>query len=119
MIWLTVPLRTSNPLNGSHGHWSKVAKLRKEQRGVARLAVLSQFVVHGHRPGLPAIVTMTRLAPSSGLDFDGLTASLKSVRDGIADALGLKDDNDPRVTWKYDQVRSKTYGVRISMQNGA
>ena len=63
-------------------------------------------------------VTMTRLAPSSGLDFDGLTAALKSVRDGIADALGV-DDRDPRVTWSYGQERAKAYGVRITVTGAA
>jgi hypothetical protein len=46
------------------------------------------------------------------LDDDNLAAGFKSVRDGIADALGI-DDRDPRVTWAYAQQRGepKTYSA--------
>lgn len=105
-------LKTKNPLNGSHGHWSKLAKVRKEQRLTVGLVVRSHIWAF---PLAPMGITLTRLAPSPGLDFDGLTASLKSIRDGVTDALGLKDDSDPRLTWHYAQERSKTYGVRITI----
>ncbi len=60
--------------------------------------------------GLPCEVHLTRLAPSGGLDFDNLVSSGKAVRDGVADALGVKD-NDRRVTWHYDQRPSGKRGV--------
>jgi hypothetical protein len=108
---LTIPLKTSNPLNGSHGHWAARARTRATQRQIAGLAFRSAM---GRRALLPCVVTLTRLAPSSGLDDDNLRASFKSVRDGIADALGI-DDRNPLVTWAYGQERAKSYGVRIEM----
>ena len=55
---------------------------------------------------LPCVVLVRRVAPSSGLDpHDSLPASLKSIVDGIADALGLASDRDARVRWTYDQRR--------------
>ena len=37
------------------------------------------------------------------MDDDNLVAGFKSLRDGIADRLGI-DDGDRRVTWSYAQV---------------
>jgi len=138
----TIPLRTPNPLNGSHQHWTVKAQLRKTQRRTTYLVMSGLLSAEGvtrvttprEREDAPGSrfafrmvsqavrVTLTRVAPSSGLDDDGLLASLKSVRDGIADALGV-DDRDPRVTWAYDQRRGKpkewAVEVRIySQQNG-
>lgn len=54
-------------------------------------------------PDLPVVVQLTRIA-GRFLDDDNLAHAFKSVRDGVADALGIKD-NDPRVTWAYTQER--------------
>lgn len=108
-----VSLKTTNPLNGSHGHWSRLAKVRKEQRAIAGMIVRCNTVPNAMDA---YAVTLTRKAPSNGLDFDGLTAALKSVRDGTADGLGFKDDNDPRLHFEYAQERSKTYGVQIHIE---
>lgn len=64
-------------------------------------------------------VTLTRLAPSSGLDDDNLRGALKAVRDGVADALRI-DDRDPRVTWEYEQRRSqpRQWAVEIRIVKG-
>lgn len=102
---VTLPLRTISELNGSHGHWSTSVKRRRRQRQTAKLLCPAW--------GLPGVITLTRLSAGT-LDDDNLRAALKSVRDGIADKLGIKD-NDPRVTWEYAQEKCprKTYGVRI------
>lgn len=97
-------VRTPNPLNGI-GAGSRIAlsRTRKKQRGLAALAVGG--ALHG-RVVLPCTVLVCRVAPSSGLDpHDSLPASLKSIVDGIADALGLASDRDARVRWTYDQRR--------------
>lgn len=54
---------------------------------------------------LPARILLVRLSAGT-LDDDNLRPALKSVRDGIADRLGIAD-NDPRVTWDYAQERCK------------
>lgn len=101
-------LRTPNPLNGTHGHWSAKARLRKVHRKVATMHALA-----ARPPALPLVVTVTRVAPSRGLDpHDGLGAALKGVIDGIADALGI-DDRDSRVQWRLLQRRGP-WAVSVS-----
>jgi hypothetical protein len=58
----------------------------------------------------------TRVAPGNGLDSDNLPVSMKHVRDGIADAMGV-DDRDERVTWEYAQERGKPgeYKVKVDV----
>ena len=65
----------------------------------------------------PVVVRLTRVAPSNGLDDDNLRPALKSVRDGIADALGV-DDRDPRVSWEYGQLRGRAreYAVEVEIR---
>ena len=57
-------------------------------------------------------------APSSGLDDDAIAPSMKSIRDGIADVLGLKTDRTPLITWRYAQQRSKpkVYQVHVTIE---
>lgn len=52
------------------------------------------------------------------LDDDGNVTSLKAVRDGVADALGMKSDRDPRVTWRYAQRKGavREYAVEIKIE---
>jgi hypothetical protein len=112
-------LHTKNPNNGAMGH-SRLASIlkskeRKAQREVAHAHVLSARPL----PDLPVVITVRRLAPSQGLDpHDGLGAALKGVIDGTADALGLKNDRDPRVTWRLEQERGPRnyYGVVIRIE---
>ena len=113
-IEVTIPLRTTNPLNGSTGN-SRVAaairsRKRAEHRAVARMAVSAELK---RTPGSGVFtrnwitVTLTRVSPGT-MDTDGLAASFKGIRDGIADAIGI-DDGDPRITFKYAQEKSKRF----------
>lgn len=116
-------VKTTNPNNGSIGN-SRVAglvraRIRKTQRQLAWAKVMSAL---GLAPRLPAEVTVTRVAPSTGLDpHDGLGAALKATIDGIADALGLKSDRDPRVTWHLAQRRGEPgeYAVEVAIKQSA
>ena len=119
-IVFVLPLRTENTLNGAQG-FSKgavmaAARKRKQQRELAEIATRPR--VRGI--AFPVVVTLTRLAPSSGLDTDGLAASQKSVRDGVADGLGLVNDRDDRVRWVYAQRRTprSMWGVEITIVTG-
>lgn len=120
-ITIPIPLRTANPLNGSHQHWAVKARTRKQQRCTVCLVVGSFLQGAGFTmlPQSAVRVTIARLAPSSGLDDDNLRAALKAVRDGVADALGV-DDRDARVTWAYEQRRSKprVWAVEIRIVKG-
>lgn len=104
---VVVPVRTENPLNGTHGHWRVKAAARKRQRRAAHLMCPPA--------ALPCTVRLVRLSAGT-LDDDNLRGALKAIRDGVADRLGVPD-NDPRVRWEYGQERVKrgTYGVRIEL----
>jgi hypothetical protein len=100
-----VPVKTTNPLNGSWGHWTAKSRARKAQRGGTVEALRTAFLTSTYEVKFPVQVHLVRVAPSNGLDDDALPAALKSIRDGVADWLGLDDDRTPLVRWTYDQRR--------------
>ena len=93
-------------------HWAKRAKRAKAQRASAHYAFADQY-----RMGLPdwhkARVTLCRYSPRP-LDSDNLVSCAKNFRDGVADRLGIKD-NDPRVTWLYEAKKHKDKGLFIEI----
>lgn len=126
VIRFSFPCKTTNPSNGATGNtkWAGIRRTntRRAQRHQARMALLHalQCVPYawGHTCStlLPCKVLVRRVAPSNGLDpHDGLPQALKSIVDGLADALCLANDRDPRVTWEYDQRRGP-YGVEVEIR---
>lgn len=109
-VWL--PVATRNPTNergatkwrGARDAWVRATTTR---------VVAPVFAQH--RVTVPCAVVLVRIAPR-GLDSDNAEASLKRVRDGVADALGV-DDADPRVSWVVEQRKgpSKTRGVIVEV----
>jgi hypothetical protein len=67
------------------------------------------------KPALPCTVTMTRVAPSNGLDSDNLSGSMKAIRDAVAEWLGV-DDRDARIEWKCAQRRGP-WSVELEIAN--
>ena len=107
-----LPIDLRGRTNGSQGVTSggryARAKTHRSQRQIARLALLPELSrCFSDRSPLDlwgwtgAVVRITRVSPRR-LDGDNATAAAKSVRDGVADALGV-DDRDPRVEWLVDQ----------------
>lgn len=110
-----VGLRTARGKNGSHGHWRAAHNRNQAERDAARLAAGAALGGYGagrHAP--PYVVTITRSAPSAGLDSDNLQGALAYVRDGVADALGTGDGPKSPVEWRYAQERGP-WGVRIEI----
>ena len=114
MIRFLIPLKTRNPLNGAQGRsrgamFAKAAR-RKKERSTSRLCAIGSGGGSWVR-----VVSMTRLS-AGRLDGDGLQAALKSVRDGIADALGV-NDGSVAVWWVYAQRRCKKgeFGVEVEI----
>jgi hypothetical protein len=101
-----IPIKTVSEMN-HRCHWSERAKRMKSHRTAARLMVPPH--------PLPCVVTITRLSAGT-LDFDNLCSAGKGVRDGIADRLGVAD-NDPRIQWRYEQekVARGEYAVRVEI----
>lgn len=83
-------------------HWYKRAGRVKRQRQTAFLHCLGKTTVQDDGS---LIVTLARISPRA-LDDDNLQSAFKAVRDGVADAIGVKD-NDPRVSWRYEQRKGK------------
>lgn len=88
-------------------HWAKRMKQARLERALAYAEV--------KRHALPCVVQITRVAPRM-LDDDNLAGSCKSVRDGIADRLGI-DDRDEAVEWRYAQRKGtvREYAVEIEI----
>jgi hypothetical protein len=83
-------------------HWTVRSKQARLQREAAFYSV--------KKHELHCIVKITRVGPRA-LDDDNLAGSCKSIRDGIADRLGI-DDRSEAVAWRYAQ-RKGPYGVEI------
>ena len=116
----TIPVKTTNPNNGATGNSKLAAIIRARTRAAQRKAAwIRTLAAVGLSPRFPCVVTVTRVAPSDGLDpHDGLGAALKGCIDGIADGLGLKNDRDPRVTWVLAQRRGAAgaYSVEVAVE---
>jgi len=131
-ILFKLSIRTLSEANCSE-HWSKKHKRHKEQQFYVRWALLNHFKDRKDKVNLPCTVKMIRMAPRS-LDSDNLVSSFKWIRDEISECLFqekktfcvLKSgkikqikgrlDSDPRITWLYDQEKSKLYWVRIEIE---
>ena len=108
-ITAKVPARLVNALN-QREHWAVRSKRAKVQRSAAMSAMLmaipgwvldSDLAAAGNPP---ITITITRRG-GRRMDDDGLTASAKHVRDGVADWLGI-DDGDKRLTWIVKQDKA-------------
>ena len=105
MIEVFLPIRTWSEAN-LRQHWGKRARRAREQRQAARFLVRAScngtdaLVLDG-----PVSITLTRIAPRK-LDSDNLAISLKAIRDGVADALGV-DDGCSHIEWHYAQRKGK------------
>jgi len=94
-------------------HWTAKAKRTKEQRqGIKTILNTAEF-----SPKLPIIVTLCRIAPRQLDSDDNITMAFKAIRDGITDYLGLTNDDDIRLHWKYDQQSAapRYYAIRVTL----
>lgn len=109
ITWM-VPVQTATT-SQAKGHWKPRSKRAKEQRA----ASLWSAKAAGLRT-IPRIVRLTRIAPGS-LDSDNLPASMKHVRDGIADALETDDSERAGIVWTYaqEQGKAREYAVRVEV----
>ena len=93
-------LRTVPGMNVREHYMARFRRVRDEKERVAwELKRLRE------KPPLPCVVTLTRLAPSSGLDDDNLVGAMKAIRDSVADWLGVDDKDSATVRYEYAQQR--------------
>jgi hypothetical protein len=114
VIVVTLPIKAESVANLREG-WRKKAARTKLHRTTA-WAMLRAADKEPRLLG-PVTVTLTRIAPRP-LDGDNNQSALKAARDGVADWLGVPD-NDPRITWVYAQSKGapKTYAVRVEVSS--
>jgi hypothetical protein len=104
-----VPIKTAPGLNVREHYFARSRRVKKERD-------LGAWVTPAGFP-LPCVVTLTRLSAGELDSHDNLSGSMKGIVDGIADKLGIKD-NDGRVQWRYEQERCARgkFGVRIELE---
>lgn len=97
-------------------HWAKKAKRVKLHRQLAQVALARIALLTERGNAVSCCVTLTRISPRA-LDSDNLQSAFKAVRDQVAAWLTM-DDNDPRITWRYQQEkgRPKEHSVRIEIK---
>lgn len=107
---IVVPLRTVPGLNVRE-HWqARSSRVKKERKAVA------WCLVGTPKPPIPCSVRLTRVSPGTvGMDDDNLPGSLKSVRDQIAEWLGIDDRDRNQVRYHYAQRHGPhlAWGVEI------
>lgn len=104
---ITVPLRTVPGLNARE-HWRVAAKRKAKER-----ETVAWMLRGAQKPPIPCSVRLTRVVPSGpGCDDDNLAGAMKSVRDEIANWLGIDDRHSKQVRYVYDQ-RTGPWGVTI------
>lgn len=113
---LDIPMKLPSSAN-LREHWRVRAKRSRTQRMDAGFLLMGCALAQGFTLPLAsdqtATITLTRIAPRS-LDSDNTASAFKSVRDGVADALGV-DDGSPRLEWKYAQEKGSAR-VRIEIE---
>lgn len=113
MIDLPIPgMRLVSEAN-ARDHWAKRSGRVRRQRDLVTL-VLRGTIARTMMAVAPLSVTITRVAPTRGLDDDNAVSSAKAVRDAIAGVLGI-DDRDQRVDWLVTQERGP-WAVRIRIE---
>ena len=112
VIEVELPIATVNVAN-EHAHWRARQKRAKAQRTLVAMGLKARLRLLEVSP--PLVVLIQRVSPRR-LDDDGCAAALKSVRDGVADALGV-DDGSEAVVWLTDQAkgRPREQAVRIAI----
>ncbi len=112
LVTVELPLYLRGSQNARE-HWAKRSRRVKHERQTTALLVRSFFRPIEAIPEKP-VITITRYGSVLIRDNDNLSAACKAVRDGIADALGI-DDGDPRITWRYEQGRSRRGQERVEV----
>jgi len=102
--------RLSSSLN-ARVHWRVRAKTAKAEREQARLMCHALMIL----PAPPCVVRLTRVGPRQ-LDDDNVATAFKSIRDGVADWLGVDDGDTIKVRWEYAQERG-AYAIRVEVMS--
>lgn len=103
----TLPIRIYSVAN-QREHWRTRWKRSYNER-----AVVAAMTNDLPDITLPCVVNLTRCAPRL-LDDDNSICGFKATRDEFAKQIGV-DDGDPRIVFRYEQRRTKTYAVMVEV----
>lgn len=115
---VVVPLRlpsTNDLLRQERRHRARVARRHRRLAMMILTRTAAPFA-RAMAAGRRITITLVRIGPGT-LDDDNLSGACKAVRDGVADALGI-DDDDPRVRWRYAQRKSRARPIGIPPEYG-
>jgi hypothetical protein len=99
VIELRIPGLVPKTNMNSRAHWGTKKRIAKHERIMVRDALKLKFA----QPRLPLVVTLIRCS-TGWPDSDQAVTSMKHVRDGVADFIGV-DDGDNRITWNVERRR--------------
>lgn len=114
-VVLTIPLRTKSEAN-CFEHWRLKHKRHKAQQSAVALALKPVR----SKIQLPCKILLTRIAPNKLDKHDNLPMSFKYIVDACCAIItgnftSGKADSDERISIAYDQIDSKSYGIRIEV----
>jgi len=122
-----LPIKTVSEANASE-HWTVKSRRHHSQQRIIRYAMAK----HADVIRVPCTVRLIRVSPGL-LDSDNLLTAFKWIRDEISELIlpdkkksytsghgktvSLKGrcDDDPRITWQYDQCKGRVYAVLIEI----
>lgn len=116
-VKITLPIKTVSEGN-SFEYWKKKHERHVKQKNSVAFALSP----HLNKIILPCEIILTRYAPRSLDRHDNLPMSFKYIVDSVSECLipGKKAghaDSDPRIFWKYDQVKFSDYAISIEIKN--
>ena len=104
ILTLPWPDRTLHP--NARVHWAKLANAKKAARADAYMLAVQAGAKGAKLPEGRLHLWIDFYPPDRRRrDDDGLLASMKAHRDGIADALGIDDSRFVSHPWLKDEVR--------------
>lgn len=107
-VKVEIPIRLGRGQN-DRGGWLKRSKVVKSEK-----QSVAWMLAGKTKPALPCVVTITRIAPSGGLDDDNIVGACKQVRDAFAIWIGVDDKHRDIVRYAYAQARGP-WAVRIEV----
>ena len=88
----------------------------KDERTAAHFYAMAYTAARDFK-GRPWRVTLIRVyrPPKRKFAGDNLQTAFKHIRDGIADGLGVNDEDESMVTWEYAQEKGARNEIRVEI----
>lgn len=112
----TLNIKTISELNCNQNPFVRSARHRLQKK-----IVRAKWNVHHTKITPPCKVILTRISPRELDVGDNLPASMKYIRDQLAELIhpgagaGQGDGNKSGITWEYDQIKGKPQQVKIEI----